>query len=157
LQQANAALEHRVEERTAWLRLLYDLAVVANMAPTVEEAIQQALDRICMATGWPVGHAYLPAPDASGAWVPTVLWHLDDPERFAAWQQATQTTQIAPGEGLIGRVGISGQPERSEAVATAAAFLRRQAAAAVHLTTGYAVPLLIQQEVVGVLEFYTDT
>jgi PAS domain S-box-containing protein len=156
LQQANAELEHRVQERTALLRLLYDLAVVANTASTATDAIQQALNRICMATGWPVGHAYLPAPDASGAWVPTVLWHLDDPERFAAWQQATQATQIAPGEGLIGRVGVSGQPEWSAEVATDPAFLRHQAAAAVHLTAGYAVPLLMQQEVVGVLEFYTD-
>ena len=85
-----------------------------------------------------------------------MLWHLDAPERFAAWQQATQTTQIAPGEDLIGRVGVSGQPEWREEVATDPAFLRRQAAAAVHLTAGYAVPLLMQQEVVGVLEFYTD-
>src|SRR5262249_2848420 len=79
LQQANRDLDHRVQERTAWLRLLYDLAVVANTASTPEEALQQALDRICAATGWPVGQAYLPAPDASGAWVPSALWHVRDP------------------------------------------------------------------------------
>jgi two-component system NtrC family sensor kinase len=139
------------------LRLLYDLAVVANKASTSEEAIQQALDRICAATGWPVGHAYLPAPDASGAWVPTSLWHLRDPARFAAWQEVTLTTRIAPGEGLIGRVGVSGQAEWSAEVTTDPALRYRPAAATVPLTAGYAVPLLMQQEVVGVLAFYTDT
>jgi PAS domain S-box-containing protein len=157
LQQTNADLERRVQERTALLRLLYDLAVVANKASTSEEAIQQALDRICAATGWPVGHAYLPAPDASGAWVPTSLWHLRDPARFAAWQEVTLTTRIAPGEGLIGRVGVSGQAEWSAEVTTDPALRYRPAAATVPLTAGYAVPLLMQQEVVGVLAFYTDT
>jgi two-component system NtrC family sensor kinase len=154
--QANAHLERRIQERTALLQLLYDLAVVANTAPTLEEAIQQALDRICVATGWPVGHAYLPATEGSGVWVPTPLWHLDDSGRFAAFQQATQTTRVAPGEGLIGRVGRSGQAEWCEDVATDPGFLRPHAAAAVHLKAGYAVPLLMQREVVGVLEFYTD-
>src|SRR5262249_25578279 len=84
------------------------------------------------------------------------LWHLRDPARFAAWQEVTLTTRIAPGEGLIGRVGVSGQAEWSAEVATDPALLRRLAAA-VPLTAGYAVPLLMQQEVVGVLAFYTDT
>src|SRR5262249_6574007 len=83
-------------------------------------------------------------------------WHMRAPARFAAWQEATQTIQIAPGEGLIGRVGVSGQVEWSADVATDPIMLRRPAAATVPFTAGYAVPLLVQQDVVGVLAFYTD-
>jgi PAS domain S-box-containing protein len=156
LQQANRDLERRVQERTAWLQVLYDLAVVANTASTSEEAIQQALDQICAATGWPVGRAYLPAPDASGAWMLTALWHLRDPARSAAWQECSLTARIAPGEGLIGRAGVAGQVAWSTEVSTDPA-VRHRHGRAVPLTAGYAVPLLIQQEVVGVLAFYTDT
>src|SRR5262249_15910496 len=127
-----------------------------NTASTPEEALQQALDRICAATGWPMGQAYLPAPDASGAWVPSALWQVRDPARFAAWQEATQTIQIAPGGGLIGRVGVSGQVGGGGG-ASDASRLHGPAAATVPFTAGYAVPLLVQQDVVGVLAFYTDT
>ena len=116
--------------------------------------MQEALDRICTYTGWPVGHAYLPAPDNAGSWVPTTIWHLADPGRFAAFQQVTQTLHVAPGEGLIGRVGATGTPVWGMEVATDPAYLRRAAAGHGGLTTGFAFPLLIGQEVVGVLEFY---
>ena len=154
LQQAYAELEQRVEDRTALLALRHDIMVAANAAPSPAGALQVAVDRICIYTGWPVGHAYLPAPDNAGHWVPSPIWYLADPARFAAFQQATQTLQCAPGEGVIGRVGATGTPAWAVDVATDPVFLRRHAAEQSGLTTRFALPLLIGQEVVGVLEFY---
>ena len=94
-----------------------------------------------------------PAPGAE-RWAPTALWHLDDPERFAAFQQATQGLECAAGEDLIGRVGARGQPEWWRDVATDPAFQRRHAAQAAGLSTGVAWPVLVGQEVAGVLECY---
>jgi len=155
LQQAHDALEQRVQDRTALLALMHDIAVAANAAPSPTVALQEAVDQICAYTGWPVGHVYLPAPDGAGYWVPTRIWHLADPERFVAFQQATQTLRIAPGQGLIGRVVATSTPGWEVEVTTDPAFLRRAAARQSGLTTGFALPLLIGQEVVGVLEFYT--
>jgi two-component system NtrC family sensor kinase len=154
LQQAYADLEQRVQERTALLALMHDITVAANAAPTPAAALQVAVDRICTYTGWPVGHAYLPAPDGTGHWAPTPIWHLADPARFVAFQQVTQMLQIATGEGLIGRVGATGTLVWGVEVATDPAFQRWHAAGQSGLTTGFAFPLLIGQEVVGVLEFY---
>jgi two-component system NtrC family sensor kinase len=154
LQQTHTVLEQRVADRTALLALMHDITVAANAAPSPGAALQVALDRICAYTGWPVGHAYLPAPDGTGAWVPTPIWSLADPVRFVAFQQVTQTLQITSGEGLIGRVGATGTPAWGVEVATDPAFRRRHAAGQSGLTTGFASPLLVGQEVVGVLEFY---
>jgi two-component system NtrC family sensor kinase len=156
LQQAHDALEQRVRDRTTLLGLMHDIAVAANAASSPSVALQEAVNRICAYTGWPVGHAYMPAPDGTGHWVPTPTWYLADSVRFAAFQQATQTLQIAPGEGCIGRVGATGSPVWGLELAADPAFLRRAAAEQSGLTTGFAFPLLIGQEVVGVLEFYTD-
>ncbi|MGH7411772.1 MAG: hypothetical protein ACREJ6_12030, partial [Candidatus Methylomirabilis sp.] len=62
------------------------VAVAANEAATIEEALQVALDRVCAHTGWPVGHAYLLAND--GALAPVPVWHLADPARFAPFRTA---------------------------------------------------------------------
>ena len=154
LQQAHATLEQRVEERTALLALIRDVTRAANEASSSAEALQYAVDRLCASTGWPIGHVYLAVAPGAERWAPTAIWHLDDPERFVAFQQATQGLECAAGEDLIGRVGARGQPEWRRDVATDPAFQRRHAAQAAGLSTGVAWPVLVGPEVAGVLEFY---
>jgi two-component system NtrC family sensor kinase len=149
-----ATLDQRVQERTALLALIQDVTRAANEAPSSTVALQYALDRLCAYTGWPVGHVYLAVTPGVDRWAPTPLWHLDDPERFAVFQQATQALEVVASANLIGQVG-RGQPAWLREVATDPAFLRRHAAQAAGLRTGMAWPLLVGHEVAGVLEFYT--
>ena len=100
LTQGQADLERRVQERTALLELLQDITRAANEAPSSAEALQYAVDRLCASTGWPVGHAYLAMAAGAARWAPIPIWHLDAPERFRAFQQATQSSEFAAGEGL---------------------------------------------------------
>ena len=111
LRQAHTTLEQRIAERTALLALIQDVTRAANEASTSAGALQYALDRFCAYTGWPIGHVYLAVSPGAERWAPTALWHLDTPERFMAFQQATQTLEVAADEDLIGRVGARGQPE----------------------------------------------
>ena len=149
-----ATLDQRVQERTALLALIQDVTRAANEAPSSTVALQYALDRLCAYTGWPVGHVYLAVAPGVDRWAPTPLWHLDDPERFAAFQQATQVLEVVASANLIGQVGC-GQPAWLREVATDPAFQRRHAAQAAGLRTGMAWPLVVGHEVAGVLEFYT--
>ena len=150
-------LEQQVVERTALLELLQDITRAANEATESAEALQFAVDRLCAYTGWPVGHVYLAvAPDMT-RWAPTAIWHLAAPERFTAFQQATQSVEFADGEGLVGRVGALGKAEWSADITADSVFHRWRTALEVGLTAGVAVPILAGPEVVGVLEFYTDT
>lgn len=157
LEGLNTALEQQVAERTALLALLQIVTAAANEAMSLEDALQFAVDRICAYTGWPVGHVYLPAPDNSGLWAPSTIWHVDPPGRFAAFQQATQAMPCTPGAGTIGRVVVSRQPEWGVDAITDMALGRRASAREAWLTAGFAFPILVEREVVGVCEFYTDT
>ena len=156
LQQAHATLEQRVQERTALVELMQDITRAANEAPQSAAALQYAVDRICAYTGWPMGHVYLAAAAGADRWAPTALWHLDAPERFTAFRQAMQTAEFAAGEGLIRRAGARGQPEWCADVTTDPTFQHRPAALAAGLKAGIAVPILVGQAVVGVLEFYAN-
>ena len=156
LQQAQATLEQRVQERTALLEVMQDITRAANEATTSTEALQYAVNRFCTYLGWPVGHAYLAVAPGAARWAPTPIWYLDAPERLTAFQQATQTSELAAGEGIIGRVGALAKPEWSVDMATSLAGHRRHAALEAGLKAGFAVPILVGPEVAGVLEFYTD-
>lgn len=141
----------------AGVQLLRDLTTAANEASSSAEALQYAVDRLCVHMGWPVGHVYLAVAPGAVQWTPTAIWHLDDPERLAAFRESTQTTVFAAGEGLIGRVGARGQPEWCTDIGTDMTFRRRQAAQDAGLKVGFAIPLLVGSKVAGILEFYGST
>jgi PAS domain S-box-containing protein len=136
------------------IRLLQQVAVAANEARTVPEALQTALDQICAFTGWPVGHACLRGP--GGELLPTDCWHLADPERYHGFRETTERTRFEPGRGLVGRVAASGDPAWVEDVAADPEFIRAEAAKAAGLHAAFAFPVRVGREVAGVLEFYAD-
>ena len=141
-------------EQTALLGLMQAVATAANEAAAVEDATCFCLGRVCAHTGWPIGHAYAPAEDGTGRLVPTTVWHLADPERYAAFRAATETTGIAPGVGLPGRVMASGRPAWITDVTRDPDFPRAAAAAESGIRAGFGFPVLSGHEVVAVLEFF---
>jgi signal transduction histidine kinase/DNA-binding response OmpR family regulator len=157
LSALNATLEQRVAERTALLELLQDITIAANEATRSAEALQFAVDRICAYMGWPVGHAYLAVVPGVARWTPTSIWHLAAAEPYTAFQQATQTAELAVGEGLIGQVGALKKPAWNVDVSTDPDVRRRHAALAAGLKAGFALPILVGQEIAGILEFYAET
>jgi signal transduction histidine kinase len=129
------------------------VAVAANEAATVEEALRSCIDEVCRATHWPVGHVYL--PDASGVLVSTLMWHLEDPGRFATFRRVTEAMVLRPGEGLPGEVLVSKRPKWSPDVTVPGVnFPRAAAASELEVRAAFAFPVLVQNEVVAVLEFF---
>ncbi len=161
--QARLAAEAQAEqglrqlyERQRELQVLHVTAAAANAAVSTEEALKVALDEFCGYTGWPVGHVFVAVPDRSGAVTPTEIWHLDRPETFRAFQEATQSMCFPPGGGLPGRVMAGRRPIWIEEVADDRNFPRGDSARAAGLRSAIAVPVLMNTEVAAVLEFYTQ-
>lgn len=143
-----------LRQQTAFVHLLQVVAVTANEASTVEEAMQRCLDQVCGQTGWPVGHAYLIADDGTGALVPTALWHLETPERFATFRQVTEAMRLAPGVGLPGRVLASGRPAWIMDISQELQAPRARHAQDSGLKAAFAFPILVGRDVAAVLEFF---
>jgi diguanylate cyclase (GGDEF)-like protein/PAS domain S-box-containing protein len=136
----------------AFLELLKSIAVAANEAATVDEALQRALDDVCTYMGWAIGHVYL--PDGNGMLLPTSLWHVTDGE-MRAFREATEQTPMPLNVGLPGRVAASGRPAWVSDVTTDPNFPRVEAARQVGIKAALGFPVLLNGEVVAVLEFFT--
>ncbi|HVL05787.1 MAG TPA: response regulator [Acidimicrobiales bacterium] len=150
-----ADTNRRLTERSEAVELLKTIAVATNEAASVEEALQIALDEVCRHTGWPVGHVCRMAEDVPGGTVASNIWHLDDPDRYAAFRRISEDTTFAMGAGLPGRVVASRAPAWIADLQADLDFPRGQAGEPIGVRSGFAVPLLAGQEVVGVLEFFT--
>jgi signal transduction histidine kinase/DNA-binding response OmpR family regulator len=152
--QERGRAEQALRRQTAFTELLTEIATASNEATSVEAAVQFCLDRICALMGWPIGHLYLKGDDGMGRLVPTEVWHLDDPARFAPFRTQTEAQPFAMGEGLPGTVMRTGKPVAYPDIQQVQTFARLDAAQQVGVKSAFGFPLLSGAEVVGVLEFF---
>ena len=148
------AAETALRRQTGFVGLLQAVAVAANEAATVDEAMRLCLERVCAHTGWLVGHVYAVAEDGTRELVPTAVWHYVDAERFAPFRTTTEETRLVPGNELPARVLMTGKPVWIVDVTKEPDFLRATAASTVGIKAALGFPVLIEHEVVAVLEFF---
>lgn len=139
------------------LRLLQTVAAAANDAEKLEDALQVAVDEVCRALRWPVGHVYLPIKGLSGKWGPTEIWQVDDHARFEAFRRVTEITRLdVPGRSLIGRTVALARPSWIADVALDPDFIRTKLAGDLPLGAAAALPVMVGSEAVAVLEFFSE-
>jgi PAS domain S-box-containing protein len=137
------------------VQLLQKVTVAANRSSSIEHTAKTCLALICSYTGWPVGHVYLRA----NAWPEEAfsagIWYLEDAGRFAAFREASDRGPLVPGTGLPGRVLASGKPEWIVDLADKEIFPRADVARSAGLLSGFAFPVVVKDQIVGVLEFFS--
>ncbi|MFN8543741.1 MAG: ATP-binding protein [Candidatus Binatia bacterium] len=148
------ALERSRRERRRMedeLRLLQTVTLEVSAAEDVDAALRVVLRRVCEATGWTYGQAWLPRADGT-ALVCGPAWSAEDD--LQPFRAASEALAFAPGVGLPGRAWLTAQPKAERDLFDRARFPRAEAARAVGLRTGIALPVVAGAEVVAVLEFF---
>jgi diguanylate cyclase (GGDEF)-like protein len=140
-------------EEAANVELLQAIAAASNSAQTVHEAFLICLDRVCAFMAWPVGHVYVKqgAVLQSSGW-----WHDDGSDRFRNFREQTAALAFAPDDDMIGWVFGSGLATWLKELDSESTFLRARSAGEAGIRSGFAFPVLIADEVVAVLEFYSE-
>ncbi|MDX1548281.1 MAG: PAS domain S-box protein, partial [Rhodothermales bacterium] len=150
-------VEEALRREKAFVQFLQEVAAAANEAATIEDVFQFALDRICAFTGWPVGHAYLTERrEETVRLVPSGFWHVEPHERFERFRKVTEEATFGPGEGLPGRVLDTGQPAWVIDVTADPQFTRAGLVEHLGVRAGFAFPILVEDAVEAVLEFYAE-
>ena len=155
LQQLNENLELLVDQRSGYVQLLKDVAVLANEAESVELALRAALDMIARFMNWPVGAAYIPDDDEPGTFVPCVFWTVDQSEEFNLLREVTFHVHFDTGAGTIGRVIATGRPVWLTELSRDDSIVRAAECLELGLQTTLAFPIVVGHEVVAVLEFFS--
>jgi PAS domain S-box-containing protein len=144
-------IERALAEKSALVELLEMVALAANTALTVDEAFRICLERICLHTGWCIGHALVltPAGDVASAGV----WHIAD-RRFDVFVPVAERVRFAAGDGLPGRVLAAHEAVFVSDISRDPGFPRAREAAAIGIRSAFAFPVLVGTEVAAVLEFF---
>jgi PAS domain S-box-containing protein len=138
------------------VQLLQAVTGAANRSSSIEHTARVCLRLICAHTGWQVGHLYLRANNSPEQLISQGLWH-DEDSHFAAFREVSDRCLAATGTGLPGCVLASGKPEWIVDLAgEQPASERTSAAVAAGLRSGFGFPVLAQESVAGVLEFFSE-
>ena len=148
--------EEELKAQTELVDMLRTTAADANKATNFDDAMHTCLAAVNDYTGWPVGHVYFLSDEDDDVLVPSGIWHLENPKRFAVFVEATKKTTFERGVGLPGRVLESGEPAWIVDVSKDSNFPRAKLAEDIGVHGAFAFPVLSGDKVVAVLEFFDE-
>lgn len=142
----------RLYESQQRLLLLQRITDGANRTTKIEAALRVAVTEICRHMDWAFGSALLVGDD--GAASGCDVWYAADPDAMFPFVDASRHIRFEPGIGLPGRVLTDIRPHWIEDVTVDDNFLRLTVAAQCGVAAACAFPVMVGDEVAGVLEFF---
>ncbi len=135
--------------------LIHSCSSMAAASDSFEEALRTVLSMVCGALDCQVGHVYLPAGDGSDRLIPADIWHLDDPDGYAHFRAVTRETQFTPGRGMPGIIAATEAPLWIPSLPDMPGFIRAAACRKDGLEAAFGFPVMIDDDVIAVLEFFS--
>ncbi|MBW6526394.1 GGDEF domain-containing protein [Sphingomonas sp. RHCKR7] len=143
----------RLYESQQRLLLLQRITDGANRTAEIEAALRVAVTEICRHMDWAFGNALLVSAQ-DGAVTGCDVWYAADPDAMFPFVEASRHVRFETGVGLPGRILADVRPHWIDDVTADANFPRLPVAAHCGLAAACAFPVMVGDEVAGVLEFF---
>ncbi len=140
----------RTEEE---LSLLVSMSGAIADADDFTEALQVAISKVCEATNWNYGEAWIPSSE--GILKRSRAWYSNT-EILERFNRESELCTFTPSQGLAGRVWYNRKPDWIPDVSKAnvSIFHRAEIAQECGLKAGFGVPILCGDRVLAVLTFF---
>ncbi len=135
--------------------LMNMVSAAANHSVDAKSTIADCLALVCNEMDWAYGHIYVPASEGSARLEPTESWFVADDMRHNDFLETTSRTYFEKGQGLLGRAFSEKSIQWMFDSRIAADAVRRESADKAGLVGAVACPILVRDEVVAVLEFFS--
>lgn len=151
----NKALQVEITERKRTeeeIHLLQTIILAIGEAKDLHAALSVTLRKVCEATGWILGQAWIPCSDGTALRCSTAWYsHVEGLGKFRI---LSEELTLTPGRGLPGRVWSSKRPAWIRDVTLDLNFPRAPVARDVGLKAAMGIPVLADDYVVAVIEFF---
>jgi PAS domain S-box-containing protein len=148
---ARRLAESRLQRQAREAELLFRVTRLASETDSFEQALKACLEAICDLTGWPVGHALVPAKGDADELVSANVWHESSPGEAAAMKAATEQVRFTRGVGMPGMILESGEPLWMADTAADSHFARKEAG----FGAAFGFPVSSEGRVTAVFEFFS--
>ncbi|MBV9079745.1 MAG: PAS domain S-box protein, partial [Elusimicrobia bacterium] len=141
----------RRREAEEQVLLLETITLAVNDAPDFPTALGVVLRKVCVATGWEYGIAWVPTADGKALEISPANYGAGD--NIARFQTALHGVTLSQGEDLPGRAWVLRQPQWADDVALLRSFRRQTILREFGVRISMAIPVTADDQVVAVLEF----
>jgi PAS domain S-box-containing protein len=157
LHDRNSRLQQEIAERQRAeesIRFLLETTRAIGEAVDFHSALEVILHQVGETIGWDVGEAWI--PDAEGSVLQSAPGWYASNGRMESFRSQSEQLTFARNIGLPGRVWASKQPEWVEDISQGYPhFLESQIALEIGFKAGFGVPILVGDEVLAVLVFFS--
>ncbi|GJL62468.1 MAG: hypothetical protein NPIRA04_11220 [Nitrospirales bacterium] len=143
--------DHHVAESR--LSVQHRVTKILSESSSLDEAVKPILHTICTDLEWQIGTFWLPLRDISQ--LTCVETYEDVHGSHPRFITASLNSNFSLAEGLVGRVWESGKAAWIDDVTTDPNFPRAIYAAQEHLHTGISFPIVMTEEIYGIMEFFS--
>lgn len=148
-----ARLNAELRRESALVRLLHEVTSTSNAAMELDPALINAVSRICEITRWPIGMVYLPSED--GRYALSNIRHTTDPDMYGDLIESLPQS-LEPRSALVLRAVQTGHASWTGTLSENSANPLYAKVVKLGATGAIAVPVVVESETVGVLQFFTD-
>ncbi len=148
--------EELITKRNFLLNLLNEVIHYTNQSFDIHKSIQYSIDKICKYTNWNMGHCFLRKGDmiySAGISNHTISSKYTDFIKF------TKDITFSKGEGVPGNILVTGKASwlNISNIENRKAYKRSEIFMQSGLKTGIWIPIIKENKVAGILEFFKDT
>lgn len=136
--------------------LLYRATSLARETSSLHQALEGCIEIVCELTDWTIGHVFRPETSSAETLLHSMkIWRGVEDHSIIAFQKQTEAMPVAKGQGLVGRAFESGLPVWMEDPEKTLDPYCVRIFADAGIKSGVAFPIIIEQETVAVLEFFS--
>lgn len=137
-----------------FIRTIFECVQITNKGFDTTSALKGCLEKVCEHVRWPVGHIYFTDRKNKDKLVSSGVWYCDPQVDITSFKKVTRKTTFSKGIGLPGRVWNTLKPEWIPDVSIDGNFPRAKQCTELSLKGGAAFPIVIENELLAVLEFF---
>jgi PAS domain S-box-containing protein len=141
------------KQNVSQMKIINKCAKLASEADSLEEGMKNCLDAICQHMKWPVGHILFIS--SSGTFLSSSkIWHISNNIEIDKFKYLSEEVTFEADEGLPGRIWTSKKPSWIENIFNDDNFPRAKLGAEAKIQSGAGFPVLLNNKVIAILEFF---
>lgn len=149
------AKEEELKKEVLFTRLLQKVSMLVNDVASIDNLVAKTVEEICRFLGWTVGHYYIFDED-SRQMKPSEFWYSAESAKYESFKKLIMGINFDSGDGFVGSAHETSLPTFVGDITKDNILAESGIKEISEVKSAFALPLIVNSQVVMVLDLYGD-